>query len=124
MLGGAATHFSLAASFFTDVRVVGVVGDDFGQDELAVFEERGIDTDDLERVPGGATFFWRGRYDFDLTLAHTLDTQLNVFARVRAALSPACARVDRRLPRQHPARPPASACASSAAARRSWRSTR
>ena len=55
MLGGSAVHFSLAASFFTDVRVVGPVGDDFGTDELAVLEGRGIATDDIERVAGGKT---------------------------------------------------------------------
>lgn len=87
MLGGSATHFSLSASFFTDVRIVGVVGGDFGPDEMAVFSERGVDTSDLERVEGGETFFWRGRYDFDLNTAHTLDTQLNVFADFKPKLS-------------------------------------
>jgi sugar/nucleoside kinase (ribokinase family) len=87
MLGGSATHFSLAASFFTDVRVVGVVGGDFGEEEFAVFRERGIDTTDLEVVTEGQTFFWRGRYDFDLNTAHTLDTQLNVFADFKPKLS-------------------------------------
>jgi sugar/nucleoside kinase (ribokinase family) len=87
MLGGSATHFSLSASFFTDVRVVGVVGGDFGEDEMAVFRERDINTDDLERVESGKTFFWSGRYDFDLNTAHTLDTQLNVFADFRPKLS-------------------------------------
>ena len=87
MLGGSATHFSIAASFFTDVRVVGVVGGDFGADELRVFESHGVDTTDLERIPDGKTFFWRGRYDFDLNTAHTLDTQLNVFADFRPKLS-------------------------------------
>jgi sugar/nucleoside kinase (ribokinase family) len=80
MLGGSAVHFSLAASFFTDVRVVGPVGEDFGPDELDVLDSRGVITDDIERVPGGDTFFWRGHYDFDLNVAHTDDTQLNVFA--------------------------------------------
>jgi sugar/nucleoside kinase (ribokinase family) len=80
MLGGSATHFSLAASFFTDVRVVGVVGDDFGNDELRIFADHAIDVTDIERISGGQTFFWRGRYDYDLNTAHTLDTQLNVFA--------------------------------------------
>src|ERR671917_1843330 len=87
MLGGSATHFSLSASFFTDVRVVGVVGGDFGAEEMSVFAERGIDTGDLERIAEGRTFFWRGRYDFDLNTAHTLDTQLNVFADFRPKLS-------------------------------------
>jgi sugar/nucleoside kinase (ribokinase family) len=80
ILGGSATHFSLSASFFTDVRVVAVVGGDFGEEEMSVFSGRDINTDDIERVPEGKTFFWRGRYDFDLNTAHTLDTQLNVFA--------------------------------------------
>jgi sugar/nucleoside kinase (ribokinase family) len=89
MLGGSATHFSLSASFFTDVRVVGVVGGDFGAEEMSVFEGRGIDTGDLERIADGKTFFWRGRYDFDLNTAHTLDTQLNVFADFQPKLSEA-----------------------------------
>jgi len=89
MLGGSATHFSLAASFFTDVRVVGVVGADFGAAELDVFARHEIDTSDLEQVTDGDTFFWRGRYDFDLNTAHTLDTQLNVFANFKPKLSDA-----------------------------------
>src|SRR3954447_7315198 len=56
MLGGSAVHFSLAASFFTDVRVVGPVGDDFGAEEESVLTGRGIETSDIERVPGGETF--------------------------------------------------------------------
>ena len=87
MLGGSATHFSLSASFYADVRVVGVVGGDFGAEELAVFARHEVDTTDLERVADGRTFFWRGRYDFDLNTAHTLDTQLNVFADFRPKLS-------------------------------------
>ncbi|HEY2667384.1 MAG TPA: PfkB family carbohydrate kinase [Actinomycetota bacterium] len=86
MLGGSATHFSLAASFFTDVRVVGIVGEDFGEEEAEVLTRRGIDTEELERVTG-STFFWRGRYDFDLNTAQTLDTQLNVFAGFQPRLS-------------------------------------
>src|SRR6201989_2232122 len=76
MLGGSATHFSLAASFFTDVRVVGPVGDDFTDAEYAVLHGRGVNTDDIEHVAGGKTFFWRGRYEYDLNTAHTEDTQL------------------------------------------------
>jgi sugar/nucleoside kinase (ribokinase family) len=87
MLGGSATHFSLSASFFTDVRVVGVVGGDFGEEEMSVFRERSVNTDDIERVESGKTFFWSGRYEFDLNTAHTLDTQLNVFADFRPKLS-------------------------------------
>jgi sugar/nucleoside kinase (ribokinase family) len=87
MLGGAAVHFSLAASFFTAVRPVGPVGDDFGAEQFAVLEDRGIATDDIERVPGGKSFFWRGRYEFDLNVAHTEDTQLGVFAEFAPKLS-------------------------------------
>jgi len=79
MLGGSATYFSLAASYFTPVRVVGVVGDDFGEAELAVFHERGIDTAGVERA-AGKTFFWAGEYSENLNDRTTLDTQLNVFA--------------------------------------------
>jgi sugar/nucleoside kinase (ribokinase family) len=87
MLGGAAVHFSLAASFFTEVMPVGPVGDDFGPDEFEVLERRGILTDDIERVPGGRSFFWRGRYEYDLNVAHTEDTQLGVFAEFEPKLS-------------------------------------
>lgn len=79
VLGGAATHFGLSASFFTNVNAVGVVGGDFGDDEWAVFKRHNINTDDIEVVPDGKTFFWSGRYDYDMNTAHTLDTQLNVF---------------------------------------------
>ena len=79
VLGGAATHFGLSASFFTQVNAVGVVGGDFGDDEWAVFKRHFINTDDIEIVPEGKTFFWQGRYDYDMNTAHTLDTQLNVF---------------------------------------------
>lgn len=79
ILGGAATHFSLSASFFTQVNAVGVVGGDFGDEEWAVFKRHAIDTADIEVVPNGKTFFWSGRYDYDMNTAHTLDTQLNVF---------------------------------------------
>lgn len=89
MLGGSAVHFALAASFFTDVRVVGPVGDDFGADQLAVLEGRGVITDDIERVAGGETFSWHGHYDFDLNVAHTDDTRLNVFADFDPKLSDA-----------------------------------
>lgn len=79
VLGGAATHFSLSASFFTKVNAVGVVGGDFGEAEWQVFRRHNINTDDIEVIPDGKTFFWSGRYDFDMNTAHTLDTQLNVF---------------------------------------------
>ena len=87
ILGGSATYFSVAASFFTDVRVVAVVGDDFGPQEEAVFRERGVDISDLERVPGQRSFFWKGEYGYDLNVAHTIDTQLNVFADFKPKIS-------------------------------------
>ncbi len=87
MLGGAAVHFSLAASFFTEVRPVGPVGEDFGAEQFEVLERRGVLTDDIERVAGGQSFFWRGRYEFDLNVAHTEDTQLGVFAEFEPKLS-------------------------------------
>ena len=89
MLGGSAVHFALAASFFADVRVVGPVGDDFGDAEREVLAGRGIATDDIEHVEGGRTFFWRGHYDYDLNVAHTDETQLNVFGDFAPKLSPA-----------------------------------
>ena len=79
MLGGAAVHFALAASFFEQVRVVGPVGDDFGEAELDVLRGHAVDVSDVERVPGGKTFFWRGEYGWDLNSRETLDTQLGVF---------------------------------------------
>ena len=89
MLGGSAVHFSLAASFFTEVRVVGPVGDDFGAEELGVLEGHGVITDDIERIAGGKTFFWQGHYEYDMNVAHTDDTQLNVFADFDPKLSEA-----------------------------------
>jgi Sugar kinases, ribokinase family len=87
ILGGAATHFSLAASFFTRVNAVGVVGGDFGEEEWDVFRRHLIDTEDIEIVADGKTFFWSGRYDYDMNTAHTLDTQLNVFETFAPKLS-------------------------------------
>jgi sugar/nucleoside kinase (ribokinase family) len=92
MLGGSTVHFSLAARFFTEVRVVGPVGDDFGDDELKVLEDGGVITDDIERVAGGETFFWRAHYEYDMNVAHTDDTQLNVFADFDPKLSEAAKR--------------------------------
>jgi sugar/nucleoside kinase (ribokinase family) len=87
MLGGAATHFALAASFFDQVHVVGRVGADFGDDDLAVLAARGTDIADVERVPDGKTFFWAGEYGWDLNSRETLDTQLNVFEDFQPHLS-------------------------------------
>jgi sugar/nucleoside kinase (ribokinase family) len=78
-LAGAATYFSLSASYFTDVRVVAVVGEDFTAKEQAVFDARGIDTRGLERAEG-KSFFWAGSYQDNLNEAKTLQTDLNVFA--------------------------------------------
>src|SRR4051795_2743700 len=77
-LGGSATHFSLAASHFTDVRVVGVVGDDFGPEQESVFKNRNIDTRGIEKADG-KTFYWSGEYGDNLNEAKTNFTHLNVF---------------------------------------------
>jgi sugar/nucleoside kinase (ribokinase family) len=79
VLGGAATHFALAASFFTKVRVVGVVGEDFLPEHEAVLTAKGVDTSGIERAPG-LSFHWTGSYLADLNAAETLATDLNVFA--------------------------------------------
>ncbi len=89
MLGGAATHFALAASVLDEVRIVGPVGDDFGDAEMDVLRTRGTSVDDVERVAGGKTFFWKGRYGWDLNTRDTLDTQLNVFEHFEPKLSAA-----------------------------------
>ncbi|MCU1284830.1 MAG: sugar kinase, ribokinase family [Acidobacteriales bacterium] len=77
-LGGSATYFSLAASFFADVRVVAVVGDDFTAEDQEIFNKRGVDMSGLQRA-SGKTFFWRGEYGENMNEAHTLSTDLNVF---------------------------------------------
>jgi sugar/nucleoside kinase (ribokinase family) len=87
MLGGSAVHFALAASIFTDVHVVGPVGDDFDEEHIELLRSRGVDVADVERVAGGRTFFWRGHYDHDLNVAHTDETQLNVFGEFQPKLS-------------------------------------
>jgi sugar/nucleoside kinase (ribokinase family) len=87
MLGGAAVHFALAASFCEEVRVVGPVGEDFGERELEVLRRRGVDVSDIEQVDGGRTFFWRGEYGWDLNSRETLDTQLGVFEGFQPKLS-------------------------------------
>lgn len=79
VLGGAATHFALAASYFTDVRVIGVVGEDFLPEHEHVMTKRGIDTRGIERA-AGKSFHWTGSYVKDLNAADTLATDLNVFA--------------------------------------------
>jgi sugar/nucleoside kinase (ribokinase family) len=86
-IGGSATYFSVAASFFTHVDLVAVVGDDFGDEEISVFQGRNINTDGLQRVAGAKTFFWSGEYGYDLNVAKTRDTQLNVFANFNPQLT-------------------------------------
>lgn len=78
VVGGAATYFSIAASFFTDVRIVGVVGEDFTERDMMVFGGRRIDRSGLQQVPG-ETFRWRGEYSYDLNNRETIYTCLNVF---------------------------------------------
>jgi len=85
VLGGSATFFSGAASFFTDVSLVAVVGEDFPQGHLDFLRERRVDLRGLQRAPG-RTFRWVGEYGFDLNQAHTLETQLNVFASFKPAI--------------------------------------
>lgn len=77
-LGGAAVFFSLAASNYTQVHLVGVVGNDFPEEHVGLLESHGVDTDGLEHAEG-KTFRWVGRYHDDINMRDTLDTQLNVF---------------------------------------------
>lgn len=79
VLGGSATYFSTSASYFSDVRLVAVVGTDFPDEHIEMLKSRNIDVAGLKKVEG-KTFRWKGRYDYDLNQAHTLDTQLNVFS--------------------------------------------
>jgi len=84
-LGGAASYASVSASFFSPVRMVAVVGQDFPEQHVAEFARRGIDLGGFQRA-SGATFRWAGYYEYDLNQAHTLDTQLNVFGAFRPVL--------------------------------------
>ena len=90
-LGGSASYFSVAASYFAEVSVVAVVGQDFHPRDTRLLESRGIDLSTLERAQGN-TFRWTGQYKDDLNAAITLDTQLNVFEDFRPSLNPAQAR--------------------------------
>jgi sugar/nucleoside kinase (ribokinase family) len=80
MLGGAATYIALSAGYFTPVKIVAVVGDDFAQEDVDLLASRQIDLAGLERVNGGKTFFWAGVYSADMNDRTTLRTDLNVFA--------------------------------------------
>src|SRR5437773_857045 len=74
-LGGSAIYAALTAAYFTGVRVVGPVGDDFDIEHTKFLEHSGVHTSDIARVPGGKTFFWRGHYEFDMSVAHTDETE-------------------------------------------------
>jgi sugar/nucleoside kinase (ribokinase family) len=87
-LGGSATYFSYAASFFTPVRLVGVVGEDFPDEHRALLAGRGVDTSGLVVQPGGKTFRWRGKYEGDMNAAETLEVHLNVLGTFDPDLSP------------------------------------
>jgi sugar/nucleoside kinase (ribokinase family) len=87
LLGGSAVHFSIASSQFAPTRIVGPVGDDFGEEQYAILHARGVLTDDVEHVPGGKTFFWAGRYHRDINQRDTLQTDLNVFEDFQPKLS-------------------------------------
>ncbi|WP_320669502.1 PfkB family carbohydrate kinase [Patulibacter defluvii] len=94
MLGGAATHFALAASLFDEVHVVGSVGGDFRAEDRAILGTRGSHLDDVDVIPDGKTFAWAGEYGWDLNRRETLDTQLNVFERFAPRLGPAARACD------------------------------
>ena len=85
VLGGSGTYFSTAASFFTEVRLVAVVGEDFPAQHRSFLESRKIDLAGLQTAPG-ATFRWKGKYGFDLNEAQTLETHLNVFSTFKPEL--------------------------------------
>jgi sugar/nucleoside kinase (ribokinase family) len=91
-LGGSATYFSCAASFFTHVRLVATVGEDFPGEHLELLRRHRVDLSGL-CVSKGRTFRWAGEYGYDLNEARTLETQLNVFADFKPALSPELKRV-------------------------------
>lgn len=88
VLGGSATYFSTSASFFSDVSLVAVVGEDFPEEHLQFLRSREIDLQGLQRLPG-KTFHWTGKYGYDLNEAQTLDTQLNVLLEFKPQLPPA-----------------------------------
>ncbi len=87
LLGGSAVFFSYAASYFTPTRLVSVVGDDWPREHTELLQARGIDTTGLERIPGGKTFSWRGRYHDDMNVRETLEVNLNVFENFDPKLS-------------------------------------
>lgn len=86
ILGGAASYCSFAASYFTEPRMVGVIGNDFGDEYLSRLKNRGIDLEGLQRDDTGPTFFWKGKYHENFNRRDTLDIQLNVFENFRPDL--------------------------------------
>ncbi len=93
ILGGSATYFSTSASFFSDVSLVAVVGEDFPEEHLQFLRSREIDLQGLQKIPG-KTFHWSGRYGYDLNEAQTLDTQLNVLLEFKPELPPSYQNTD------------------------------
>ena len=87
VVGGSATYFSLAASYLTPVRLVSVVGKDFPKGTLDMLSARGVDLQGL-KVAEGITFHWKGYYEYDLNIAHTVKTDLNVFENFAPVLPP------------------------------------
>ena len=94
ILGGSATYFSYAASFFTPVRLVGVVGEDFPSEHIDLLKGRNIDTSGLHVIPGGKTFYWKGKYLPNMNDRETLEVQLNVFGDFRPQLPDSFRRSD------------------------------
>jgi len=80
LLGGSATYFSISASYFTDVKLVAVVGEDFPKNYIRLLEDYGVDTSGLQIKEGGKTFHWKGKYEFDMNVAKTISTELNVLS--------------------------------------------
>src|SRR5436190_1194350 len=87
VIGGSATYFSYAASYFTPVRLVGVVGEDWDDANTKLLQARGIDTSGLSVVLGAKTFYWKGKYLSNMNDRETLDVQLNVFGDFNPVLS-------------------------------------
>src|SRR3990167_9316979 len=88
-LGGSATHFAVSASYYTDIHIVAVVGDDFPDEHLTFLVSKKIDIEGIEKV-AGKTFRWAGKYDYDLNNAQTLKTDLNVFEKFVPKIPQAC----------------------------------
>src|ERR1035437_4903136 len=97
VLGGSATYFSTSASFFTDVNLVAVVGEDFPEEHTEFLKSRNTDVTGLSRVPG-KTFHWKVRYGFDLNEAQTLETHLNVFETFKPVIPEAYADAEYLIP--------------------------